>query len=212
MIAVLRRFAIPIGIVLAVIVVASLLYQRFTRRDQLSPSVRDSLAVVTASKTPDSIAHAVVRARAETLFVHSEVSSAQSRSAEKAAQAALVSANAAAAAARAATTAQDSALHWHAAYDAEHRRGDSLQVALTIEHGAADSARSAGREFQRADSLSRFRLGRVEQLNADLVKETARLSAGCRLLPFVRCPTRKETAIGAATLATLVYDRVRRKP
>jgi hypothetical protein len=76
-----------------------------------------------------------------------------------------------------------------------------------VERRASESARASARRFEATDSLSAGRLARVERLNADLATELERAAGGCRLLPFVRCPSRTAVAVGAAVLT---YVGVRR--
>jgi hypothetical protein len=197
------RWVIPVAAVAVVLLVGSLAYQHYANRP-IPPALRDSIAVLKASKRADSVAHAQQVAKAETVYVRSQAQTDSSRVLEERARAHAKVAAAEAAAARASSTARDSALHWRLAYEEEHRRGDSLDAALIVERRASESARASARFFREADSLSTFRLARVEQLNATLVAELARATSGCRLLPGVRCPTRKETAIGVGLGTFLV--------
>lgn len=191
------RWLVPVVLLLVGLVGATLSYQHYANRG-VSPTVRDSVAVLRASKRPDSIAHAA-------LVVATTTAQAQSRTAEARAQVHKARADTAAAQAAASTTARDSAEHWRVAYLEEKHRADSLEVALASERRATKFA-------QRADSVSQDRLARVERLNADLVKEVDRLSGGCHLLPFVRCPTRTETAIGAAVLTYVGVRKLEGRP
>lgn len=197
---------IPAASAVLVLVLASLAYQHVANRP-VPQALRDSIAVLKASRRADSIAHARQVVKAETLYVQSSAQSDSSvRSAERARAHAKVAA-AEAAAARTSLTAQDSARHWHLAYEEEQRRGDSLDAALVLERRASESARASALRYQRADSISAERLARVERLNADLGQQLQRASSGCHLLPFVRCPTRKEAAVGAAALTYAVMRR-----
>jgi hypothetical protein len=212
-VAFLRRHALPLGAVAAVIVVGSLAYQHFRGPSGLSPEVRDSLAVLKASRTPDSMAHAVVVAKAETTMAQSAALTAASRAIERNAAALRTLADHAVQLAAVSKTAQDSATHYHEAFLVERRRGDSLQIALTDERSATDRARESARAFHEADSLSRFRLARIEKLNSDLERDVARVSAGCQLFFAVSCPTRKQTAVAAAAIGAGVVLFVKnRKP
>lgn len=177
------------AVTIALLVLAgSLFYQRWANRG-VSPTVRDSIAVIKASKTPDSVAHAALIAQAETV-------KAVSKTIERHAQVHKQRADSAATLAAISTTAQDSATHWHTAYLEEKARADSLEGALAEERKATILA-------QRADSASQARLVRVERLNADVTSELARVSSGCHLLPGIRCPTRKETAVVAVAATYL---------
>jgi hypothetical protein len=186
------RWVVPAVLLVVGLVGATLSYQHFANRGP-SPTVRDSVVVLTASKRPDSVAHAA-------LVVAATTAQRESRTAEAHARVHKSRADTAAAAAVASTTAQDSAEHWRVAYLEEKHRADSLDVALAAERRATLFA-------QRADSASQSRLARVERLNADMAKEAGRLSGGCHLLPFLRCPTRKETAVVAAAATYLVLRR-----
>jgi hypothetical protein len=186
------RWLTPVAAVVVALLIGSGIYQKIANRPT-PPALRDSIAVLTASKRPDSIAHA-------TLVVVAATAQRESHTAETHAQAHKARADTAAAAAVASTTARDSAEHWRVAYLEEKHRADSLDVALAAERRATLFA-------QGADSASQSRLARVERLNADMAKEVDRLSGGCHLLPFVRCPTRKETAAVAAAATYFVLRR-----
>lgn len=188
------RWVIPVAAVVVVLLVGSLLYQHYANRP-IPPALRDSIAVLKASRRPDSVAHAALTTAAQG-------AQSESRRVELRAEVHKARADTAAAAAAASTTARDSAEHWRVAYLEEKHRADSLEVSLAAERRATLFA-------QRADSASQDRLARVERLNADLVTELARASAGCHLLPGIRCPTRKEAAIGAAVLTYVGVQRLR---
>lgn len=181
----------------AVLVVGTLVYQHVANRSP-NPALRDSVAVLTAAKRPDSIAHATAVAESETAAV-------ASRGSEQHAQVHQQRADSIVVRIVQDTTARDSAAHWRAAYLEERQRADSLDAALAAQKRATLLA-------MRADSLSQDRLARVERLNASLVAETERLAGGCHLLPFVRCPTRKETAIGAAVLTFVALHQTHARP
>lgn len=198
------RWVIPVAVGVALLVAGSLVYQHFANRG-VSPAVRDSLAVLKASKRPDSVAHAALVTTAATAVTASVAHSASATATERRAAQNDSLAKIAAQRAALAQSAHDSAELWRQAYGLEQRRGDSLEAALILERRASESARLAAFTYQRADSASQDRLVRVERLNASLVGELDRVASGCHLLPFVRCPTRKETAViaAAATYLTL---------
>jgi hypothetical protein len=197
----------------AVVVLAggSLVYQHFANRG-ISPATRDSIAVLKASKRPDSIAHAQLIATAESATVRSATLSAHSKAAERRAAQSDSLAKIAAQRAVQAQSARDSAALWRQAYEAESTSAAGLRVALEEERAATAGARAATITALRADSASQDRLARVERLNATLVSDVNRLSSGCHLLPFVRCPTRKEVAVGAAVLTYLVARKMDHQP
>jgi hypothetical protein len=200
------RWVIPAAAVVVLAVTATVIYQHHANRP-VPPALRDSIAVLKASKRADSVAHAQQIAAAETVYVQSQAQSDSGAVLAELARAHQRAAAAEAAAARASETARDSALHWRLAYEDEQRRGDSLDAALVLERRASESARASALRYQRADSISSGRLARVEQLNTDLEAQLERASGGCHLLPFVRCPTRTEVAVGSAVLT---YVAVRR--
>jgi hypothetical protein len=199
---------VPAAAAVVALVVGSLAYQHFANRG-VSPAVRDSIAVLKASKAPDSIAHAQLVAAANTVYVASVALSARATAAEARATQSEARARSLAQAASQAASARDSATLYHQAYEEEQRRGDSLEAALALERRASESARASALTFQRADSASQARLARVERLNVDLTAELQRVSGGCRLFPGVSCPSRKVTAAGAALLTYVVVRRTR---
>jgi hypothetical protein len=203
----LPKWLFPVALVVALLVAASLTYRHFANRG-VSPTVRDSIAVLKASRRPDSIAHTVFTSAAETASVRSQARTDSSRVAERRARVHQQLADSAADAARSSATARDSAEHWRVAFVEEKKRGDSLDVALQEERRASADARASALSSKRADSASQARLARVERLNADVVSELSRVSSGCHLLPFVRCPTRTETAIGSAVLTYVAVRKV----
>lgn len=200
----LPKWAIPVAIGAVLLIGGSLVYQHFANRG-VSPATRDSIAVLKASKRPDSIAHAQLITTAESATVRSATLSAQSRATERRAAQSDSLAKIAAQRAVQAQSARDSAALWRQAYEAESTSAAGLRAALVEERTATADARSATITALRADSASQDRLARVERLNTTLVSDVNRLSGGCHLLPFVRCPTRKETVVivAAATYLTL---------
>jgi hypothetical protein len=188
------------------LVIGSLAYQHYWNRP-MPGALRDSIAVVTASRRADSLAHAQLVTRAETIYVQSQARTDSSRSIASHAEIAHANAVALAAQARLAQTARDSARFWMQAYDESQRRGDSLDAALLVERRASESARLAALTYQRADSASQDRLARVQRLNASLVGELQHASNGCRVLPFVRCLTRKESAVAGAALTYIALRK-----
>lgn len=202
----LPKWALPAILAVVALVVGSLAYQHFANRG-VSPAVRDSIAVLKASKTPDSIAHAQLVAKADTVYVASVALSARATAAEaRAAQSEARARNLAQQASQAAS-ARDSATLYRQAYEAESTSAAGLRVALADEQAASAKARASALSFKAADSLSQARLARVEQLNTDLTAELGRVAGDCHLLPFVRCPTRTATAIGAAVLTYVVVQK-----
>lgn len=201
----LPKWALPALLALALLVGASLAYQHYANRGG-DPAVRDSIAVLTASNRPDSIAHAALVVAAETVYVASVALSARARAAETRATQSEARALILAQQAARAQSARDSASLYRQAYEAESLTAAGLRVALALEQEASAKARVSALESKRADSLSQDRLARVERLNASLVMELHRVSGGCRLLPGIPCPSRKVTAVGAA-LATYVIVR-----
>lgn len=202
----LPKWATPAALALVALVAGSLAYQHFANRG-VSPAVRDSIAVLKASKTPDSIAHASLVTAANTVYVASVALSARATAAEARATQSEARAQRLAQQAAQAASARDSATLYRQAYEAESTSAAGLRVALADEQAASAKARASALTFQRADSLSQARLARVEQLNTDITAELGRVSGGCRLLPGVPCPSRKVTAVGAALLT---YVAVRR--
>jgi hypothetical protein len=196
----------------------SLVYQTCRGPDHLSPSVLDSLAAIEASKKPDSAAHAAAIARAdsakassERLGVISEQLDRSSKKIERQAQALRAAADSSAALAAVAQNASDSAARFQTAWRLERAHADTLQIALDTARASLDtmrasrdSARAEAKAARVADSLKSARLDRVENINRDLKRDAERLSAGCKLLPFVRCPTRKEIAIAGIITAVVV--------
>jgi hypothetical protein len=165
------RWVIPAAAVVVLAVTATVIYQHHANRP-VPPALRDSIAVLKASKRADSVAHAQQIAAAETVYVQSQ---AQSDSGAVLAELARA-----------------------------HQRAAAAEAAA---RRASESARASALRYQRADSISSGRLARVEQLNTDLEAQLERASGGCHLLPFVRCPTRTEVAVGSAVLT---YVAVRR--
>lgn len=115
--------------------------------------------------------------------------------------------------AAAASHAADSASAWHAAYDQRSREAADLRVdrdTLSRDLAAAkDTLIRVGRQL-RDDSL---RIASITVLNAGLARDLRAADPPCRVLPFVKCPSRKVVAVmaaGTGILATIEYDR--RKP
>jgi hypothetical protein len=178
----LPRWIVPAVLVVVLLVAGSSAYQHFANRG-VSPATRDSIAVLKASKRPDSIAHAQLVTTAESATVHSVALSAQSKATERRAAQSDSLAKIAAQRATQAQSARDSAALWRQAYEAESTSAAGLRVALEDERAATAEARAATITALRADSASQDRLARVERLNATLVSDVNRLSGGCRLVP-----------------------------
>lgn len=204
----LPKWALPAILAVLALVAGSLAYQHFANRG-VSPAVRDSIAVLKASKRPDSIAHAQLVARADTVYVASVALSARATAAEARATQSEARAQTLAQQAAQAASARDSAALYRQAYEAESTSAAGLRVALADEQAASAKARASALTSARADSLSQARLARVERLNADLNADLQRVSGGCRLLPGIPCPSRKITAAGAALLTYVVVRRTR---
>jgi hypothetical protein len=200
------------------LLVASLIYQHTRGPHGLDPAVRDSVTALRTSQRADSVQHAEHRAAADSDLAASHAASAASVAtmghaaveharATRAAQ--LADSNAVLA--RASATARDSAEHFRVAFENEHdaftheqKRGDSLEIALTSQRAATAKAEASARENQIADSVSQFRLARVEASNASLVREAARLSGDCQILPFIPCPSRTVGIIGGVVAGGVI--------
>lgn len=107
----------------------------------------------------------------------------------------------------AATATDSAAIRWHRAYDARTMEADSLRRAVALSDSAWQHERDAYTGMRLLYANDTLRRVATEKVNKDLVTAIGKLQQPCRLLPFIPCPSRLVTAIGAATIgAVAVYE------
>lgn len=196
-----RRQWVLLGCGALLLIVATLWWRRVTHpSESMRPETRDTLTVLKATKTADSVAHASLIAKAETLSVVARHHEAAGRVLVQQGERDAMTGDSLAKLAAIAKTAEDSAAAWQRAYRAESLSVSKLKLAHVQDSLALFNERARGDSIQRADSINTTRLARVERANVMLQQDIVNANK-CFVVFHVPCPSRTVSAgLGVAAV------------